>query len=454
MSSPHPIDPASVPQIRASDALDSAAAMRLLREHDVRFLSLQFVDILGATKSIDVPASQFEKTLDRGQTFDGSGIEGFARVEESDLVLRPDPATLRILPWGHESQRTARVLCDIWRASGSAFDGDPRAALRRAVAELERHGFGANVGTEIEFHLFDPATGEADSPAGYLHPLPEGREETARREIVALLEALAFEVESSHHDRGPGQHGIDFRYSDPLTAADNLTTLRTVVRVVARRHGLEASFMPKPATGRPGCGLHTHQSLTRDGVNIFHDPERRDGLSDTLRSYVAGLLRHARGMCAVTNPLVNSYKRLVPGYAAPVHATWSFQNRSPLVRIPPEREAGTRCELRLPDPAANPYLALTVQLAAGLAGVMEELTPPDAVNTNVFAMSSRERQRLRIEELPRNLGEALDALAGDRVVRAALGEHIFSHFTQAKRTEFETYLAHVHPWEVERYRDL
>jgi glutamine synthetase len=275
-----------------------------------------------------------------------------------------------------------------------------------------------------------------------------------RREIVVLLEALGFEVESSHHDRGAGQHGIDFRYSEALAAADNLTTLKTVVRVVARRHGLEASFMPKPLTGQPGCGVHTHQSLTRDGVNIFHDAERRDGLSDALRSYVAGLLRHARGMCAVTNPLVNSYKRLVPGYAAPVQAVWSFQNRSPLVRIPPEREGGTRCELRLPDPAANPYLAIAVQLAAGMEGLAKELTPPDPVNVNVWTMSARERQRLKIEELPRNLGEALDALAGDKVIRAALGEHIFSHFTQAKRSEFESYLAQVHAWEHERYREL
>jgi glutamine synthetase len=450
-----PLDPSAIPQLSGAERLTATEALRLLGEHDVRFLSLQFVDILGVAKSIDVPASQFEKTLDRGHTFDGSGIEGFARVEESDLVLRPDIGTLRILPWGGPLQRTARVLCDIWRSSGTAFDGDPRAALRRAIEGVRSGGLEAAIGTEVEFYLFDGGGGDQRAErAGYLDPLPESREEVARREIVALLEALGFEVESSHHDRGAGQHGIDFHYSDPLTAADNLTTLKTVVRVVARRHGLRASFMPKPRTGEPGCGLHTHQSLTRDGRNIFHDPDGKDGLSDALRSYVAGLLRHARGFCAVTNPLVNSYKRLVPGYAAPAQVTWSFQNRSPMVRIPPEREGGTRCELRLPDPAANPYLAIAVQLAAGIAGLSEELTPPEPVNSNVWTMSSRERQRLKIEELPRNLGEALDTLAHDRVVRAALGEHIFSHFTQAKRAEFESYLAQVHAWEHERYGDL
>ncbi len=453
-----PIDPNSIPQLSGMESLSEADALRLLEEHEVRFLSLQFVDTLGSAKSVDVPASQFARTLDRGQTFDGSGVAGFARVEDADLVLRPDLRTLRILPWGAPVQRSARVLCDVWRANGTPFEGDPRAALRRTTTALEERGLQANVGTEIEFYLFEPhVPGEERRPptrAGYLDPLPEGSEELVRREVVGLLEALAFEVESSHHDRGAGQHGIDFRYADPLTAADNLTTLKTVVRVVARRHGLQASFMPKPITGQPGCGLHTHQSLTRDGVNIFHDPERRDGLSDALRSYVAGLLRHARGMCAVTNPLVNSYKRLVPGFAAPVQAVWSFQNRSPLVRVPPERELGTRCEMRLPDPAANPYLAIAVQLAAGLAGLDGELSPPDPVNVNVWTMGARERHRLKIQELPKNLGESLDALEGDRVIRAVLGEHIFSHFTQAKRAEFETYLGQVHAWEHERYGEL
>jgi glutamine synthetase len=452
-------DPASHPSLSNPEPLTTADVLRVLKENDIRFLNFQFVDILGVAKSVEVPASYFEKSLDRGVTFDGSGIEGFTRVEESDLLLRPDPSTFRVLPWEQAGQRSGRVICDVMRANGSEFEGDPRGALRRAIEKLSEHGYRAQIGAEIEFYLSDPRTGDdqqssSSRRAGYFDPLPEDREEVARREMVVMLEALGFEVESSHHDRGVGQHGIDFRYSDPLKAADNLTTLKNVVRVVARRHGMGVSFMPKPLTRQPGCGLHTHHSLVQEGRNVFHDPERRDGLSDLLRSYVAGLLRHARGMCAVTNPLVNSYKRLVSGTAAPVHTAWSLQNRSALVRIPPAREAGTRCEIRMPDPAANPYLAFAVQIATGLAGIAEELVPPESVNTNVWTMSTRERHRLGIQELPRNLGEALDALARDRVVRGALGEHIFSHFNHAKRAEFESYLAHVHPWELERYADL
>jgi glutamine synthetase len=452
-------DPTS-PSIHSSEeALSTTDVLRLLRDHDIRFLNFQFVDILGVAKSVEVPASQFDKAMDRGVTFDGSGIEGFARVEESDLLLRPDPSTFRVLPWEQAGQRLGRVICDVQRASGAEFEGDPRAALRRTVRKLSELGYTAQIGTEVEFYLTDSRNGHdphtvSANRAGYFDPLPDGREEVARREMVVMLEGLGFEVESSHHDRGVGQHGIDFRYSDPLRAADNLTTLKNVVRVVARRHGLDASFMPKPLTSQPGCGLHTHHSLWQEGRNVFHDPERRDGLSDLLRSYVAGLLRSARGMCAVTNPLVNSYKRLVPGSSAPVHTAWSLQNRSALVRIPPARDAGTRCEIRMPDPAANPYLAFSVQIAAGLAGIAEELVPPESVNTNVWTMSSRERQRLGIEELPRNLGEALDTLARDRLIRGALGEHIYSHFTHSKRAEFESYLAHVHPWELERYADM
>ncbi|CAN5686146.1 hypothetical protein BH23GEM6_BH23GEM6_05090 [soil metagenome] len=259
---------------------------------------------------------------------------------------------------------------------------------------------------------------------------------------------------NAYHDRGAGQHSIEFGTTDPLTAADSVATIRMAAGVVARRHGLRAVFMPKPLTEHPGCGLHTLHSLWRDEQNIFHDPERRDGLSDALRSFVAGLLQHARGMCAVTNPVVNSYKRLVPNFNAPVQAVWSLQNRSALIRIPPPRDMGPECEVRLADPAANAHLSIAVQLAAGLDGLSRELTPQDAVNANVWAMSPRERQRLKMEELPRNLGEALDSLAGDRVIRKDLGEHIFSPFTSAKRSEFESYLAHVLPWEVERYGEL
>jgi len=428
----------------------------LARQQGVSFLRLQFTDILGVNKNIEVPESQFDKALEGDIMFDGSSIEGFVRIEESDMVLRPDLDTFRVLPNGDEGGKVARVICDIYNPDGTAFAGCPRLTLKRQIARAREAGYTMMAGVEAEFFLFEfdaserPTTVTHDS-GGYFDQTPVDKAEEIRRLIVKDLVSMGFEVEAGHHEVAPGQHEIDFRYAEALETADNLATFRFVVRDVAYRHGFLATFMPKPIFGRNGSGMHTHQSLFAGGKNAFHDARAEWELSKVALAYIAGLLEHARGYCAITNPLVNSYKRLVPGYEAPVNVAWSMRNRSPLVRIPDRRGTGTRCELRMPDPSANPYLALAVQLAAGLDGVERKLTPPDPVNKNIFEMSHRERRRYRIDELPRDLHEALECLEKDGVIKAALGDHIFERFVEAKREEWEDYIGTVSEWEIERY---
>ncbi len=432
------------------DILDLAAA------HQVRFLRLQFTDILGVNKNVEVPASQFAKALRGDIMFDGSSIEGFVRIEESDMLLRPDFSTFRIFPWGDADARVARVICDITRPDGTPFPGDPRAVLKHQVARARQLGFTMMAGMEAEFFLFKTGadgapTMSTNDTGSYFDLAPVDLGEDARRAIVAALEDLGFEIEGAHHEVAPGQHEIDFRYADALTTADHMATFRFVVRHVARRFGLHASFMPKPIFGQPGSGMHTHQSLFKDGQNAFWDPKATWELSAIAHWYIGGLLTHARGMAAITNPLVNSYKRLVPGFEAPVNVAWSMRNRSPLIRVPERRGTGTRVELRMPDPAANPYLALAVMLAAGLDGLAQKLSSREPVNTNIFEMSHREKRRLRIDDLPHDLNEACDELEKDDVITAALGEHVATHFLEAKRQEWREYITQVHPWEVERY---
>jgi len=423
---------------------------------NVRFLRLQFTDILGVVKNVEVPRSQFEKALDAQIMFDGSSIEGFVRIEESDMLLAPDLDTFRIFPWGAEEGLVARLICDIRNTDDSDFAGCPRLALRRQVARAKKLGYVMMAGVEAEFFLFykdahgDPTT-DVHDVAGYFDVGPVDRGEHARRLIVADLEDMGFEVEAAHHEVAPGQHEIDFRYADALKTADDLATFRVVVRSAAERYDLVASFMPKPIFGQNGSGMHTHQSLFRDGKNAFFDPKTEWELSRTALQYIAGLLEHARGFCAVTNPLVNSFKRLVPGYEAPVNIAWSMKNRSPMIRIPDRRGSGTRCELRMPDPSSNPYLALAVQLAAGLDGIERKLTPPDPVNKNIFTMTYRERRHHRIDDLPRDLHEALDCLEKDPVVLGALGEHIAGRYVEAKRSEWAEYISQVSEWEVRKY---
>jgi glutamine synthetase len=430
--------------------------LKLTEDFGVDFLRLQFTDITGINKNVEVPQSQFRKALDGEILFDGSSIEGFVRIEESDMLLKPDLDTFKIFPYDDEGGRVARLICDIYNPDESPFPGCPRLALKRQVERAKKTGYEMMAGVEAEFFIFhadDNGTAmlETHDQGGYFDLAPIDKAEPIRRLIIHDLVDLGFEVEAGHHEVAEGQHEVDFKYESAITTADNLATFKFIVRNVAYRHGFAATFMPKPIFGQNGSGMHTHQSLFKGKKNAFSDPKGKWGLSEVALQYIAGLLRHARGFCAITNPLVNSYKRLVPGYEAPVNVAWSQRNRSPLVRIPERRGQGTRCELRMPDPSSNPYLALTVQLAAGLDGIENELVPPEPVNKNIFTMSHRERRRYRIDELPRDLHEALDYLEKDRVVRDALGPHIYAMFLEAKREEWRQYTAQVSSWEVAKY---
>ena len=451
------------PWMEIHSEMTSKDILAHMNTHGVRFLRLQFTDITGVNKNVEVPASQFQKALDGEILFDGSSIEGFTRIEESDMLLEPDFTTYRIDPFpstgigGRDHGRVARLICNVKNPDGSPFPGCPRSALIRQCDEARALGYELMAGPEAEFFLFmrtpeGDATTETHDAAGYFDLAPTDLGEECRREIVLALEAMGFEIEAAHHEVAPGQHEIDFKYGDAVTTADNLSTFRYVVRRVARDMGLHATFMPKPIFGRNGSGMHVHQSLFKDGENAFYDPKaEHDGVSDTMRHYVGGLLQHARAFAALTNPLVNSYKRLVPGYEAPTHLAWSMRNRSPLIRVPARRGEGTRCELRMPDPACNPYLAFAATLAAGLDGVRNATEPPPPISGNVYKMSARERGRLKIKSLPANLGEAVDQLERDSLMKEALGQHIFEHYIAAKRQEWNEYIASVHPWELERY---
>ena len=432
--------------------------LRLADEENVRFLRMQFTDLLGALKNVEVPRSQFEKALDNQIMFDGSSIEGFTRIEESDMILHPDPSTFQINPWkSPDGSRVARMICDVHLPDGSPFPGCPRLCLKRQVDRAKELGYSMVAGPEAEFFLFQKdeagkALLDTHDAGGYFDLTPVDLGEECRRDIVVVLESMGFEVEAAHHEVAPGQHEIDFKYAEAVACADHVVTFKFVVRKVASDYGLHASFMPKPIFGVNGSGMHTHQSLlTGDGTNAFYDENAEYQLSSTAMGYIGGLLDHAQAIVAITNPLVNSYKRLVPGYEAPINVAWSEKNRSPMVRVPAKRGMSTRCELRMPDPACNPYLSFAVMLAAGLDGVERNLDAGPPVNKNIFTMSQREKRRLRIAPLPANLSEALDKLEKDKVIKAALGEHITEHFLAAKRQEWHDYISHVHPWEQERY---
>jgi glutamine synthetase len=453
------VPPTAAPSRSLTQGMSEASKKDILdltKKLNVRFLRLQFTDILGINKNVEIPASQFPKALDGDIMFDGSSIEGFVRIEESDMLLAPDLSTFQVFPWGDPENRVARLICDINMPDGTPFSGDPRGCLRRQIARAAKMGYAMNAGMEAEFFLFKPdATGQASTEThdvgAYFDLAPVDLGEDARRAIVDTLEQMDFEVEAAHHEVAHGQHEIDFRYADALKTADNIATFRFVVKQVAQQFGLVASFMPKPIFGQNGSGMHTHQSLFRGRENAFWDERAQWELSATALHYIGGLLKHARGYCAITNPLVNSYKRLVPGFEAPVNVAWSMHNRSPMIRIPARRGLGTRVELRMPDPAANPYLALTVMLAAGLEGVETQADSREPVNTNIWDMSHREKRRLRIDDLPHDLNEACDELEKDTVIPAALGEHIASNFLEAKRQEWREYISQVSPWELENY---
>ena len=427
------------------------------REAGVKFIRLQFTDINGVLKNLAITVEQLEKALDGELMFDGSSINGFVRIEESDMYLRPDPDTFVVFPWRPRDGAVARLICDVYNPDGTPFGGCPRNTLKKVLKEAEEMGYQMAVGPELEFFLFNVdehgrPTLETHDHAGYFDMSPVDLGENARRNMVLTLEEMGFEIEASHHEVAPGQHEIDFKYSDALDVADKIMTFKFVVRTIAQRHGLHATFMPKPIFGINGSGMHSNQSLiTLDGKNAFYDPQAPNQLSETAMHYLAGLLKHARGFAAITNPTVNSYKRLVPGYEAPVYLAWSCRNRSPLIRIPAKRGMSTRIELRSPDPSCNPYLAIAVMLKSGLDGIKNKLTPPAATDRNIYEMTEAERKELGIASLPENLKEAVDELCKDEVIKNALGSHVLENFVATKNKEWDDYRTKVYPWEVETY---
>ncbi len=435
--------------------------MQIIEEENIHFFRLQFVDIFGFMKNVAIPRSQIEKALDGQMMFDGSSIDGFVRINESDMYLKPDYNTFCILPWrNRDGIAAARIICDVHKSDGTPFVGCPRNNLKRVLAEAKEMGFTMNVGTEAEFFLFEKdehgkATTITNDVAGYFSLDPEDTANDCRREIIEVLEQMGFEIEASHHEVAEGQHEINFKYADALTAADNTITFKWVVKSIAAEYGLHATFMPKPIFGINGSGMHTNQSLFHlDGSNAFFDENGPLKLSETAYQYIAGSLKNARGFAAVTNPLVNSYKRLVPGYEAPVYAAWSASNRSALVRIPASRGLGTRAEVRCPDPTCNPYLALAMMLNAGLDGVRNKLTPPPSVDRDIFKMTSAEMDQVGIRVMPGSLKEAIEELKASSIARETLGEHIFEKYIEAKEKEWDSYRTAVTNWEIDNYLSI
>lgn len=430
---------------------------RMVEEEDVEFIRLQFTDIFGTLKNIAITSSQLEKALDNKCMFDGSSVEGFVRIEESDMYLYPDYDTFEIFPWRPQQGKVARLICDVYTPDGKPFEGDPRWILKKTIKEANEMGYRFDVGPECEFFLFHTddnglPTTLSHEKAGYFDLGPNDLGENIRRDMVLTLEEMGFEIEASHHEVAPAQHEIDFKYDEVLKTADNIQTFKMTVKTIAKRHGFYATFMPKPKFGISGSGMHINMSLaTEEGKNIFADENGKIGLSDDAYHFIAGIMKHARGMSAITNPLVNSYKRLVPGYEAPVYIAWSAKNRSPLIRIPASRGNGTRVELRNPDPTANPYLVLALCLAAGLDGIKNKIEVPESVDCNIYEMTPGERRAAGIENMPADLKEAVDCLVADEFLCSVLGEHITTKYVEAKMKEWENYTTRVSQWEIDEY---
>lgn len=430
--------------------------MRLVEEEDIEFIRLQFTDMFGTLKNVAITASQLEKALDNKCMFDGSSIEGFVRIDESDMYLYPDLNTFEIFPWRPQHGKVARMICDVYRPNGTPFEGDPRYILKKVLREAADMGYTFNAGPECEFFLFHTddegrPTTISHEKAGYFDISPLDLGENARRDIILTLEDMGFEIEASHHEVAPAQHEIDFKYTNALKAADNMMTFKLVVKTIAKRHGLFASFMPKPVYGVCGSGLHINMSLCKDGVNIFNDHNAPNGVSKESYQFIAGLMKHMKGMTLVANPIVNSYKRLIPGYEAPVYVTWSEGNRSPLIRIPSTRGTNMRIELRSPDPAANPYLLLASCLAAGLDGIKNELPIPESVEGNIYEMTKQELEERGIEAIPSNLSKACHYFEDDAFMKQVLGEHVHAKYLDAKRKEWNRFREQVTEWEIDEY---
>jgi glutamine synthetase len=430
--------------------------LETVKERDVKFIRTQFTDTLGNIKSWAIPVEQLEDAFESGVMFDGSSIQGFTRIEESDMKLLLDPSTFRILPWRPSTGAVARILGDVYLPDGKVFEGDPRYVLKNAIREAEKMGYSMNAGPELEFFLFkldsngNPTT-ELTDQGGYFDFAPLDRAQDVRRDIDYALEYMGFHIEASHHEVAPSQHEIDFKFGDVLSTADNVVTFKYVVKAIAYHKGYYATFMPKPLFGVNGSGMHTNQSLFKDGKNAFYDPSTQTQLSEDAMYYIGGLLKHIREFTAITNPIVNSYKRIVPGYEAPVYITWSAKNRSSLIRIPAPRGKGTRVELRCPDPSCNPYLAFALMLRAGLDGIKNKIEPGEPTNVNIFHLSEKERKERGIRSLPENLKEAIEEMRNSEFVREVLGEHVFSHYLSAKKLEWDEYKTIVHPWELSKY---
>ena len=430
--------------------------LQLIEEEDVEFIRLQFTDMFGTFKNVAITASQMKKALNNQCMFDGSSIESYIKIEESDMYLYPDLDTFVILPWRPQHGKVARLICDIYRPDGTDFEGSPRYILKKVLEEAKELGYDFQVGTECEFFLFQTAedgtpTTNTTERAGYfdLGPLDQG--ENARRDMVLTLEDMGFEIESSHHESAPAQHEIDLKYESALKAADQIMTFKFAVRTNAKRHGVHATFMPKPKYGVNGSGMHVNMSLMKDGKNCFFDASDPLGLSKEAYYFIGGILKHMKGMTVITNPIVNSYKRLVPGFEAPVYIAWSSKNRSPLIRIPAVRGEEIRVELRSPDPSANPYLVFAVCLRAGLQGIKEKIEPPYSTDKNIFEMTKEEREERQIEALPANLKEAILEFENDDFIRETLGKEFSMHYAKGKLNEWNAYIEQVSAWEIEQY---
>jgi len=436
----------------------AAKIMKRMEENDIKFVKLWFTDILGFLKSFSVPREEMEKAFAEGIGFDGSSIEGFVRIDESDMVAIPDPSTFAVLPWRPKEKGVARVFCDIVTPDGKPFEGDPRYVLKKNLEKARKMGFTYYTGPELEYFYFkDSHSTEVLDRGGYFDLIPRDEAIDLRRETVLFCEDLGIRIEYSHHEVAPSQHEIDMRYEDALTMADNVMTYRLVVKEVAYRQGVYATFMPKPLFGENGSGMHTHMSLFKGPRNAFFDAKGQYHLSDTARYFIGGLLKYAPELTAVTCQWVNSYKRLVPGYEAPVYISWAQRNRSDLVRVPmykPGKEEATRIEFRSPDPACNPYLAFSVMLAAGLAGIEQKIMPPDPVEENVYKMGEEERLKRRIRQLPGSLWEAIQLTEKSQIVREALGDHVFEHFIENKKVEWDRYRIQITSYEIDKYLPL
>ncbi|MBW1739008.1 MAG: glutamine synthetase, partial [Deltaproteobacteria bacterium] len=429
--------------------------MKIVKEKNISFIQFWFTDVLGILKSFAVTPSELEEGLEEGMGFDGSSIEGFARIEESDMIAMPDPSTFQFLPWRPQERPVARMFCDILQPDGSPYEGDSRYVLKRMTRKLAEMGYTAYMGPELEFFCLESLENpRLIDKGGYFDNRPLDMGSDLRREIIFSLQDMDIQVEYSHHEVAPSQHEIDLKYDEALAMADKTMSYRIIAKEIARKMGYYVTFMPKPLFGENGSGMHVHQSLFKDNINAFHDPNDRYKLSQLAKSYIAGIMRHARELAAITNQWVNSYKRLVPGYEAPVYISWARRNRSTMVRVPmykPGKEQATRIEFRSPDPACNPYLAFAVMLAAGLRGIEQNYPLPDPIEEDIYEMDEEARERAGITSLPGNLFEALQEVEKSELVRETLGDHIFNKFVANKKIEWDRYRVHVSQFEMEKY---